>query len=1552
MQHILTEGRNKAKITSVMLALLALVMVLGAVFWTSRATAAINQQINFQGKIVLASGSTNISNGTYNMQFKIYSGGDGAVGGGDETLLWTEDHLQSASNGVAITDGIFQVSLGSVTSLAGVDFNNSTLWLSINLGNTNASCTPFASCSGDGEMDPMVRFTASPYSLNSDLLDGLDSSAFGQLSQNQTWTGTQTFQPTTDITSAIVKQTTAGSPTADIFNVQTADSSNILQVTGPAANEAAVTLSSIGATRDLTLDSGSGSIVLGTTTTELFKSGTAFSFDLNNGSNSTFNVTNSGTGVASLVVEGDVSTTATINANAFDRTTSGALAVGNTNATSLSLCNSAACDAVTIASNSDADTVTIGDNLDTVGINGTTTITGDTNINISGSANTTIGNSSGGTITVGASSGSDLALNDAQWSVTGAGVANFASVNSGSGAITTSGTIGTAGTTTFTGGSATFAGGVNINATGTGNTTIGNSAGGTITIGAGSGSDLALQDAQWAVTGAGAASFASVNAGSGTIQTTGSVLGNTIDRTAVGTLNIGTTTATSVVIGSTSSTLTLQGDTSGVLVKPSDGTTALQVQRSSNSDVVIAADTSNNRVVIGNSSASSGADTTLLVVDSATNSNVPTGVNGGIYYDTTLNKFRCYEASNWKDCSEGSGPLVAQMYDSTGGTDINTGTPTAVPWDSETRKDNGITHDNVTNNTRVILDSPGWYKISYQVSGANQSASRNNVFCQLRFNGSTFNSPSGSYSYGRDTTNAYTTNTSTVLVQTNSANEYYEVTCSQAGSSGGQLAIANQSWTTVELIKVDNGLTLQAGYNNASTITTTDNRDLTINLAENTTDSSFVVNMQCATCSASGGRFAVQDNGTDIFSVNPNGNIAIGLSSGTDVSIQDAQWGVSGVGAATFASVNSGSGTIQTTGSVLGNSFGRTTTGTLAIGNTNASDVSICNSANCDTVNIATNTDADTINLGDNNDTINLGGQITGAGLTSCNSGNGRVTYNSSTSQFGCSSIITHSFVDTTADAVVDSNTTNYWDNSGANGNMHPYIVPTSASSDVFGIATVEFTQTSGTGDLFIGSRLERNNDTDTTYDTGHNPTCNSSVQVGAQPGVFMSNSGHAAATSVSFIDNPATTNGVVYTLCSDTSTQGTTGQVTRIRFTLFELNNAADLAEVYPTNDLTLSPAEVVSLDPLLPNGVERSKKANDRSVLGVVSTNPAMVIGGTDGLGANGVAIALSGRVPVKVTSENGPIKRGEILTASSTPGAAMKATKAGGMLGIAMEDFVGDGQGVITMYVKTGDYNGANLKEIMEADGYNSTVEGFNISALNYFLDKNSSIEEEATLDISEIFTDRVAAGLEIITPTITADKISTNTIAASTGQDLNLSLADDGRLLVSGPGGSQAFYVSSSGEASLAGSLSAGLDLRAGGSIFATGGLTVGADIDVGGQSIFRQVAQFFDKTIFRRETSFEGRASFNNDSGGFAVIHESQDEIKVEFDKPFTLPPVVIVNIKNGLFVPYSYTDLTEEGFTIKLSELAQQDIEFAWSATDIINPRTSEVPLTPPDTGL
>ncbi len=357
------------------------------------AVAAINPLINFQGKLTNPDG-TNVTNGSYSVVFSIYNVSSAG------SAIWTETQPT-----VSVTDGIFQVSLGSVTALPGsVDFNTSPLYLGVKVN-------------ADLEMTPRILFTAAPFAFNSDKLNGLSSAAFGQLTSSQTWTGTNTLQPTTNITSAIIKQTSAASPSSDIFNVQTANGTSILQVTGPVANEAAVTLNSVGVTRNLTLDSGSGTIVLGANTTTLQKSGTSFTFDLNNASNSTLSITNAAAGVASLSVEGNITTTGTIG-SAGSTTFTGA---GGTFSSSL-----AANGGITLAANQNISTTSGNLTVSTV-TSGTLALNSAGALNLTGAAGSTL--STTGT-------GSNLILRSGATTANTGLIVDTNAVASGSGGLT------------------------------------------------------------------------------------------------------------------------------------------------------------------------------------------------------------------------------------------------------------------------------------------------------------------------------------------------------------------------------------------------------------------------------------------------------------------------------------------------------------------------------------------------------------------------------------------------------------------------------------------------------------------------------------------------------------------------------------------------------------------------------------------------------------------------------------------------------------------------------------------------------------------------------------------------------------------------------------------------------------------------------------------------------------------------------------------------------------------------------------------------------------
>jgi hypothetical protein len=127
-----------------------------------------------------------------------------------------------------------------------------------------------------------------------------------------------------------------------------------------------------------------------------------------------------------------------------------------------------------------------------------------------------------------------------------------------------------------------------------------------------------------------------------------------------------------------------------------------------------------------------------------------------------------------------------------------------------------------------------------------------------------------------------------------------------------------------------------------------------------------------------------------------------------------------------------------------------------------------------------------------------------------------------------------------------------------------------------------------------------------------------------------------------------------------------------------------ADLAEWYATPDQTLQAGEVVSINKTGNISVVRSGTAYDASAIGIVATQPSIVLGPESGMtpgykdrtasGSASVAVALAGRVPVKVSLENGVIEPGDALTTSATPGVAMKATQAGPIIGKAMERFDG--------------------------------------------------------------------------------------------------------------------------------------------------------------------------------------------------------------------------------------------------------------------------------------
>lgn len=108
-----------------------------------------------------------------------------------------------------------------------------------------------------------------------------------------------------------------------------------------------------------------------------------------------------------------------------------------------------------------------------------------------------------------------------------------------------------------------------------------------------------------------------------------------------------------------------------------------------------------------------------------------------------------------------------------------------------------------------------------------------------------------------------------------------------------------------------------------------------------------------------------------------------------------------------------------------------------------------------------------------------------------------------------------------------------------------------------------------------------------------------------------------------------------------------------------------ADLAEYYE-GDKEYEPGTVLVFGG--DKEVTTTQLRDDTSVAGVVTTNPAYVMN-SEQKGIK-VCIALAGRVPCKVV---GRVKKGDLLTTSSTPGYAAKSLepKLGSIIGKALED-----------------------------------------------------------------------------------------------------------------------------------------------------------------------------------------------------------------------------------------------------------------------------------------
>ncbi|KND49105.1 MAG: hypothetical protein AB200_01585, partial [Parcubacteria bacterium C7867-005] len=414
---------------------------------------------------------------------------------------------------------------------------------------------------------------------------------------------------------------------------------------------------------------------------------------------------------------------------------------------------------------------------------------------------------------------------------------------------------------------------------------------------------------------------------------------------------------------------------------------------------------------------------------------------------------------------------------------------------------------------------------------------------------------------------------------------------------------------------------------------------------------------------------------------------------------------------------------------------------------------------------------------------------------------------------------------------------------------------------------------------------------------------------------------------------------------------------------------SGADLAERY-TSQEELDFGDVVSIDPQNNHGVKKTTYQYQHDALGVVSTDPGFVAGAYT---ENSYPVALVGRVPVKVSTENGMIKSGDRITPASVSGYAMKATLAGHIIGHALESMSeatltdcppsdtqipGRKCGKIMVFVNLADYLGEPIDDVIvtyknglvDESGLSvdsqTTSGGSSQDRVLGFLDRLRAERSNISSYKSEVFADRLTAVTEIISPSIFSRNIKADSISGlimNTEKLVTREVVTDSILINSIIGSDLSTSTATStvavsfdntGNAFLSGILRTLGGLVIEGHAVFSGGLVVDS---IGSEDININIIG---------DTTFFGRPYFTKDTAGSAVVRAGSRSVDIVFEKEYIETPIVSATIalENS-----SSTNTVEEmvfekdirfivtrkgvhGFTILLNKPISEDVSFSWIA--------------------
>lgn len=173
-------------------------------------------------------------------------------------------------------------------------------------------------------------------------------------------------------------------------------------------------------------------------------------------------------------------------------------------------------------------------------------------------------------------------------------------------------------------------------------------------------------------------------------------------------------------------------------------------------------------------------------------------------------------------------------------------------------------------------------------------------------------------------------------------------------------------------------------------------------------------------------------------------------------------------------------------------------------------------------------------------------------------------------------------------------------------------------------------------------------------------------------------------STNAGFVQLRDDTGATTILLDADSSGKG------RIVTDVLEITGGADLVESFDTREDSPEPGTVLVIDSERAGELAIARSAYDRRVAGVVSgagdVQPGLSMG-QEGVASGDTLVALTGRVYVKTSAENGPVRPGDRLTTANTAGHAMRVSDAsradGAVLGKAM-GALDEGTGLVLVLV----------------------------------------------------------------------------------------------------------------------------------------------------------------------------------------------------------------------------------------------------------------------------